>query len=97
MNQVSFREHFRSEHSHKKRKGSLETRAVLLVFSLGLKISGVVVQPKIVTFVWDSFVKMTLRLFQPFSVVITMVPRVLRQFKRSLQIKKSIANAPCVL
>ena len=28
-------------HSHKKRKGSLETRAVLLIFLLKLEISGV--------------------------------------------------------
>ena len=28
------------------------------------------------------------------SVIMTMVPRILRQFRRSLQIKKSIANAP---
>ena len=31
-------------HSHKKRKDSLETRAVLLIFSLELEISGVAVQ-----------------------------------------------------
>ena len=31
-------------HSHKKRKDSLETRAVLLMFSLELEISGVAVQ-----------------------------------------------------
>ena len=31
-------------HNHKKRKDSLETRAVLLVFSLELEISGVAVQ-----------------------------------------------------
>ena len=32
------------QHSHKKRKDSLETRAVLLVFWLELEISGVAVQ-----------------------------------------------------
>ena len=32
------------EHIHKKRKDSLETRAILLTFSLELKISGVAVQ-----------------------------------------------------
>ena len=32
------------DHSHKKRKDSLETRTVLLVFSLELEISGVAVQ-----------------------------------------------------
>ena len=31
-------------HSHKKRKDSLETRAVLLIFSLQLEISAVAVQ-----------------------------------------------------
>ena len=31
-------------HSHKKRKDSLETRAVLLIFSLKFEISGVAVQ-----------------------------------------------------
>ena len=34
----------RFEHSHKKRKDSLETRAVLLIFSFELEISGVAVQ-----------------------------------------------------
>ena len=33
----------KSKHSHKKRKDSLETRAVLLTFSLDLEMSGVVV------------------------------------------------------
>ena len=32
------------EHSHKKRKDTLETRAVLLIFSLELEISGVAIQ-----------------------------------------------------
>ena len=32
------------QHNHKKRKNSLETRAVLLVFLLELEISGVAVQ-----------------------------------------------------
>ena len=34
----------RFKHSHKKRKDSLETRAVLLIFFLELEISGVAVQ-----------------------------------------------------
>ena len=33
-----------SNHSHKKRKDNLETRAVPLIFSLELEISGVIVQ-----------------------------------------------------
>ena len=49
------------------------------------------------TFARNCSVKMTLRLFQSLSVVMTMVPRFLRKLKRALQIKKSIANAPCVL
>ena len=35
---------FICEHSHKKRKDSLETPAILLIFSLKLEISGVAVQ-----------------------------------------------------
>ena len=35
---------FKENHSHRKRKDSLETRAVLLIFSLELEISGVAVQ-----------------------------------------------------
>ena len=50
-----------------------------------------------VTFVRNCLVKITLRLFQPLSVAMTMVPRHLRQFRRLLQIKKSITNAPRVL
>ena len=52
---------------------------------------------KMVTFARNCSVKMTLRLFLPLSVVMTMVPRLLRKFRISLQIKKSITNAPCVL
>ena len=43
-----------------------------------------------VAFVRNGLVKMILRLFQPLSVVMTMVPMLLRQFRRNLQIKKSI-------
>ena len=46
-----------------------------------------------VTFGRNCSVKKTLRLFQPLFVVMIMVPKLLRQFRRSLQIKKSIANA----
>ena len=49
------------------------------------------------TLVTNCSVKMTLRLFWPLSLVMTMVPRLLRQFRRSLQIKRFIANTPCVL
>ena len=77
--------------------------AVLLIFLLELEIPGVAVQSihqnseKILTFVSNCFVKMTSRLFQPLSAVMTMVPRLLRHFRRSLQIRKSIANAPRVI
>ena len=50
-----------------------------------------------VTFVRNCLVKITLRMFQPLSVVKTMVPTLLRQFRRSLHIKKIISNAPCLL
>ena len=56
-------------HSHKKWKYSLETRVVLLTFSLELEISELAVQnihqdgQKMVTFVRNCSVKVTLRLF----------------------------------
>ena len=40
---------------------------------------------------------MTSRLFQPLSAVTIMVSMLLRQLRRSLQIKKIITNSPCVL
>ena len=48
-------------------------------------------------FVRNWSVKMTLRLFQPLSFVMTVMPTLLRQFRRSLQIKKIITNALRVL
>ena len=56
-------------HSYKKQKDSLKTRAVLLIFSFELEISGVAVQRinqkqwKMLAFVRNSSVKMILRLF----------------------------------
>ena len=94
---------FPRKHSHKKQKDSLETQAFLFIFSLELEISEVVVQKihkqqqKLATFVRDCSVKMTLRLFQSLSVVVTIVPTLLRQFRRSLQIKTIITNAPNVI
>ena len=90
-------------HSHKKRKDSLQTRAVLLIFSPELEILGVAVRSihqnskKMATFARNCSVNITFRLFQPLSIVMLMAPRLLRKFRRSLPIKKSIANAPCVL
>ena len=54
-------------------------------------------QQKIVALVRNYLVKVTLRLFKPISVVMNMVPMLLRQFRRLLQIKKIITNAPRVL
>ena len=58
-------------HSHKKQKDSLETRVVLLIFSLELEILNIwgsrkdntSKQRKMVAFVRNCLVKMTLRLF----------------------------------
>ena len=48
-----------SNHSHKKRKDSLETRAILLIFSLELEISEhPSKQQKMMTFVRNCAVKM---------------------------------------
>ena len=54
-------------------------------------------EQKIATFARRCPVKITLRLFQPLYVVITMVPRLMRKFRRSLKTRQSIANAVCVL
>ena len=72
------------------------------IFRLNLKYLGcrtehISKQQNKVPFLRNYFVKMVLRLFQPLSVVMTMVARLLRQFRRSLQIKKSSANGPRVL
>ena len=55
-------------HSHKNQKDSLETQVLLLIFWLKLEIFGVAIQntskqQKIVVFVRNCLVKMTLRLF----------------------------------
>ena len=65
------------QHSHKKRKDSLETRAVLLVYWLQLESSGVAVQE-----IHRNSEKavLTVRIFFfSFSVVIATVQRLLRQ------------------
>ena len=79
----------------KKQKNSLETQVVLLIFSslTNYEISGVVrtkntsKQQKMVAFARNCLVKRTLRLFQPISVVTTIVPTFLRQFRRLAQRK----------
>ena len=48
-------------------------------------------------FVMNYLVKITLRLFYPLSLVMTRVPTLLKPFRRSMQIKNIITNAPCVL
>ena len=92
-------------HSDNKQKDSLETRVVLLIFSLELEILNIwgsrkdnTSKPrKMVAFVRNCLVKMTLRLFQLISVVVTMLRTLLRQNRRSLQIKKITINAPRLL
>ena len=62
-------------HSHKKRKDSLETRAVLLIFSFELEMSGVAVQSthqnskKLATFAWNCSVKWLWRCFSHFLLL----------------------------
>ena len=90
------------KHSHKKWKDSLERWAVLLTFCLNLKYLGWPYRAYIKTSqngdFWEELLSENeLRLFQPLSVVMTIVPRLLRQFRRLLQIKKGIANASRVL
>ena len=80
-------------------------RAILLLFSLELKILGWPYREYIKTAKMDIFtvsiknllLKMTLRWFQPLSVVTTMVSTLLRQLGGSLQIKTIIINASFVL
>ena len=90
-------------HSHKKRKDSLETRVALLIFSLELEISGVAVQRihqnngkwwLCEELLNENDFEAVLATFCCF--VMTMEPTLLRQFLRSLQIKK-ITNALRVL
>ena len=88
-------------HSHKKQKDSLKTRAVLLIFSLEVEISGMAVQgihqnsEKWLLSKRIFLVEITFRLFYPFYVLMIMVLTLLRQLRRSLQMKKKkkITNA----
>ena len=50
-----------------------------------------------IAFVSNCSVKITLMLFYPLSVVMTMVTTLLTQFTSLLQIRKIITNALCVL
>ena len=45
----------------------------------------------------NFLVEMTFRLFKSLSVITAMVPTLLRQLRKSPQIKKIIANASCLL
>ena len=87
------------KYSHKKQKESLETRAVLLIFSFELEIFGVAVQRngKNGDFSEELLSANNLEAVLTISVVMTMVPTLSREFRRSLQIKKIITNAPRVL
>ena len=82
------------QHNHKKRKNTLETRAVLLVFWLEFEISGVAVQEihrnsKKAAYS-DDF------LFS-FHFPFLLLQRVLRQLYKSLQMKKIITNGSYAL
>ena len=70
----------------------------MLIFLLQLEISGVAVQKINKKSENRGFflVAMTLRPLKPFPVM-NMVPVLLRQFRRLLQVKKIITNAPRVL
>ena len=78
-------------HSHKKRKDSLETPAVLLIFSLELEISGVAVQG-----IHQSSQKWLLSV-RIFLVAVAMESTLLSQLIRSQQIKKVITNPPSII
>ena len=85
-------------HSHKKRKHW----PYCCYLCLNLKYLGQLTetkskQQKMVALVRNCSVKMKWRLFQPLSVVMTMVPTLLRQLRRLLQMKKIITNVLCVL
>ena len=54
-------------------------------------------QQKMVTFVSNCSMKMTLRLFWSLSVAMTMVPTLLRQFRRSLDQKDYHKCSSCVI
>ena len=91
----------RDYHSHKKQKDSLEARVKLLIFSLELKISGVVKQRYIKTAKIDNFCE-ELPTQNDFETVLGTFccydhNDLLRQFRRSLQMKRSIVNAPHLL
>ena len=78
-------------HSHKKRKDSLETQAILLIFSLELEISGVAVQG-----IHQSSQKWLLSV-KIFLVAVAMDSALLSQLIRSQQIKKVITNPPSII
>ena len=97
-------------HSHKKRKDSLETRDVLLTFSLKRDISGVAVQEihenrggggraafREDFLNKDGFEVDSVTFFSYGYEKMTMMPTFLRQFRTSLQVKNIITNALCVL
>ena len=92
-----------TDHSHKKRKDSLETWDVLLIFRLNLKYLGRLYRAYIKTAQNCDFWEELLSENDFEAVLATFFCydhgpiALLRQFRRSSQIKKSIANAPRVL
>ena len=79
--------------SHKKRKDNLETSVALLTFSLELEISGVAVQKtyrnsKKLWLCEELLSEIYFEAVLTTFVAMTMVPTLLRQFRKSLQIKR---------
>ena len=82
-------------HSHKKRKGSLETQAVLLIFSLELEISGVAVQSILdVCFCEELPIENN---FEGALATFCCYDQGVNASEAVQKTKKSIANAPRVL
>ena len=92
-------------HRHNKRKDSLETLVVLLILSLDLKFLGWPYREYIKTakngcfhcFSEEFLSGNDFQAVLPLFVVTTMVPTLLRQLRRLLQIKKIVTNVPCML
>ena len=81
-----------------KQEDSREIRVVLSRFSLELEISGVAIQRAYIKRAENkNFCEELLNKNYFEAFVMNMVSWLLRQFRRSLQIKKNIAIAPCVL
>ena len=91
-------------HSYKKQKDNLKTWMVLLILSLELEISGVVVREYLKTakngdFCEEQLSDNDIDAVQPVSFVMNnMVSMLLKQFRKSLQIKKNYRKcSSCVI